>query len=270
MSGKTVTPALGEKSFSCPHCGALSHQTWFKSYLDGYRKDQAPSMPVPDVLNRVRAHRELENKDKLIEYFQRIIAKEIFIEKGDTTVYLNSELVNLHVCRCYSCEAFSLWVADDLVYPETAFVIAPNEDMPPEIKSDFTEAASIVDQSPRGAAALLRLCLQKLTAHLGLKGKNLDDDIGALVKKGLDARIQKALDVVRVVGNQAVHPGQIDLRDDKATATKLFNLVNVIVEATISTPKHIDAMFETLPDGALKAIEKRDGIKEAKEGKDGT
>ena len=50
--------------------------------------------------------------------------------------------------------------------------------------------------------------------HLELKGKNIDDDIGALVKRGLDARIQKALDVVRVVGNNAVHPGQIDLRDD--------------------------------------------------------
>jgi hypothetical protein len=223
-------------------------------------------MPVSDVLNLVRAHPDLEDNEKVIQYFKRVIAKEIFIEHQSESVYLESVLVNLHVCRCYSCEAFSLWVADDLVYPDTAFVIDPNEDMPPEITLDFIEAASIFDKSPRGAAALLRLCLQKLTAHLGLKGKSLDDDIGALVKKGLDVRIQKALDVVRVIGNQAVHPGQIDLRDDRATASKLFSLVNVIVEATISTPKHIDAMFETLPDGALKAIEKRDGVKEPKVG----
>jgi hypothetical protein len=221
-------------------------------------------MPVPDVIDRIKAHRDWDNKDELIEYFRRILAKEIFVERHKDSLYLHSELANLHVSSCYSCKAFSLWVADKLIYPEHTFVISPNEDMPPEIKSDFAEAASVVYYSPRGAAALLRLCIQKLTVHLGLKGKNLDDDIGSLVKKGLDARIQKALDVVRVIGNQAVHPGQIDLRDDKATASKLFSLVNVIVEATISTPKHIDAMFATLPDGALKAIEKRDGIKESK------
>ena len=81
------------------------------------------------------------------------------------------------------------------------------------------------------------------------------------MKRGLDARIQKALDVVRVIGNNAVHPGQVDLRDDKVTATELFKLVNLIVEAMIATPKHIEAMYGALPEGALKAIEKRDADK---------
>jgi hypothetical protein len=63
-----------------------------------------------------------------------------------------------------------------------------------------------------------------------------------------------------VVGNNAVHPGVIDLKDDKPTAIKLFNLVNLIVEAMISTPKHIAAMYETvIPDAAKAQIAKRDG-----------
>ena len=98
--------------------------------------------------------------------------------------------------------------------------------------------------------------------ELKLPGKNLNDDIAALVKKGLDERLQKALDVVRVVGNNAVHPGEIDLKDDKAIAVELFRLVNLIVETMIAVPKRIDEMYGDLPPGALAAIDKRDGTKE--------
>ena len=82
-----------------------------------------------------------------------------------------------------------------------------------------------------------------------------------LVQKGLAASIQKALDSVRVIGNEAVHPGRIDLKDDSTTAAGLFRLVNIIVEQTISNQKHIDEFFEKLPEAKRKAIEKRDGKK---------
>jgi hypothetical protein len=53
-------------------------------------------------------------------------------------------------------------------------------------------------------------------------GKDITKDIGSFVKKGLSPKIQKALDIVRVVGNESVPPGQIDLNDNPATTTKLF------------------------------------------------
>ena len=90
------------------------------------------------------------------------------------------------------------------------------------------------------------------------KGRKLDDDIATLVKKGLDVRVQQALDVVRVIGNNAVHPGQIELRDDRRTAEKLFGLVNLIADIMISQPKHVGEMFGSLPEGARNAIQKRD------------
>jgi hypothetical protein len=127
---------------------------------------------------------------------------------------------------------------------------------------DCIEAGEIVDLSARGAAALWRLAIQKLMPHLGENGKNINDDVGALVKKGLDARAQKALDAVRVIGNNAVHPGAIDLNDDKAAAIKLFDLVNYIVETQITAPKKIDEIYGTLPAGSVAAIAKRDGDKD--------
>lgn len=261
MSGKTITPTLGEKSFSCPHCGAIAHQTWYKLYTEGYSKDNGPWMPGSDLIERIEKNRELDDKQTLVSFFKRKMTKELFREPHQNSSYLSIELVNLHASLCYSCDKYSLWIADDLLYPTNPSEVLPNEDMPEDVKLEFLEAAKIVDKSPRGAVALLRLCVQRLMPHLGLQGKKIDDDIGELVKRGLDGRIQKALDVVRVVGNNAVHPGQIDLRDDKTTASKLFGLVNIIVEAMISTPKHIDAMYGTLPEGALAAIEKRDQLK---------
>jgi hypothetical protein len=74
----------------------------------------------------------------------------------------------------------------------------------------------------------------------------------------LSGIVQKALDIVRVIGNEAVHPGTIDLRDDRDTALKLFGLVNLIAEQMISNPKHVDAFYETIPPNKKAAIEKRD------------
>jgi hypothetical protein len=131
--------------------------------------------------------------------------------------------------------------------------------MPDDVAEDFEEARRVFADSPRSSAALLRLAVQKLCIHMGLPGKNLNDDIGQLVRRGLPERTQKALDVVRVIGNNQVHPGNIDVRDNPEVATTLFNLVNLIVESLITMPKRVNAVFDSLPDGAKDQIAQRDG-----------
>jgi hypothetical protein len=114
--------------------------------------------------------------------------------------------------------------------------------------------------SPRGAAALLRLAIQKLCKHLGGTGENINSDIANLVKNGLPAKLQQALDSVRVIGNNAVHPGQIDLKDDVDTAHKLFAFINIICDNQITQPKQISEFYEEkIPDNLKDAIAKRDG-----------
>jgi Domain of unknown function (DUF4145) len=49
--------------------------------------------------------------------------------------------------------------------------------------------------------------------------------VASLVRKGLSPVVQQALDAVRVIGNEAVHPETLDLKDDRDTATTLFGLV---------------------------------------------
>lgn len=160
--------------------------------------------------------------------------------------------------KCAHCQNESIWVGRQLIHPVSTQAPPPNTDLPEDILLDYREASRIVGDSPRGAAALLRLCIQKLCKHLGESGKNINNDIAALVKKGLNPTIQKSLDLVRVIGNEAVHPGTIDLIDEPETAITLFKLVNIITEAMITQPKMIESLYEGLPAEKRKQIEHRD------------
>jgi hypothetical protein len=159
---------------------------------------------------------------------------------------------------CLHCKKWLMWHEKKIIVPDVSAAPPPNEDLDDDIKRDYAEAASVVAKSTRGAAGLLRLCIQKLCKQLGETGKNIDADIGSLVKKGLDARIQKALDIVRVIGNEAVHPGEMDLRDNVETANQLFALVNAVADQMITQPKLRDALYATLPRAKLDGIEARD------------
>lgn len=217
---KHIAPALNLKSFHCPHCGVVSEQTWSDRGVScGYTQKQANGQSIG-------------------------------------TSY---PLENTAVAKCKHCNLFSMWHNQKMVFPLTGNVEMANPDLPEDIKNDYNEAKDIVNISPRGAAALLRLAVQKLCIHLGEKGANINDDIKSLVKKGLPQTMQQALDSVRVVGNNAVHPGTIDLNDNIEIAYALFGFVNIICEMLISQPKKVKEYYEKhIPENIRNGIEKRD------------
>lgn len=172
--------------------------------------------------------------------------------------YAPKEKDDLTFCVCSHCNEWSYWHHDKMIVPSEAPVPPPHHDMPQECIEEYNEARDVVARSPRAATALLRLAIQKLLPVLGESGGNINNDIGKLVQKGLPSQVQQALDFCRVVGNNAVHPGEIDLNDTPEIAHNLFEMVNFIIEDRISRPKHIQSLYEKLPKGARSAIEKRD------------
>lgn len=171
----------------------------------------------------------------------------------------NGTLKDTYIAECDHCHDFSIWYNKKMIYPDNIILPPPNSDLLQDIQEDYLEAASIMSKSPRGAAALLRLGIQKVCKQLGEKGENTNDDIASLVKKGLSPTIQQSLDIVRVVGNNAVHPGQIDLKDNTEIAAKLFDLINIIADMMISKPKQIQQLYDSLPKKDTDNIAKRDG-----------
>jgi hypothetical protein len=174
---------------------------------------------------------------------------------GGTLWALISEL---DISTCTRCGRNAYWLDRSLIYPLASTAPLANADAPEEVRADYAEAASVLARSPRSSAALLRLAIQKLCGFLGESTSDLNGAIGALVKKGLSVEVQQALDVVRVIGNHAVHPGEMDLRDDAETAMALFGLVNLIADRMISEPKRIRALYDSLPERSKEQIIRRD------------
>jgi hypothetical protein len=164
---------------------------------------------------------------------------------------------------CNRCRVPAIWMkADDLsewvmIYPANSPGIAPHADMPAHVAAIYEEARDVAQRSPRSAAGLLRLALQMLIDDLVPGTGSLDSKIGKLVAQGLDSRAHKAMDIVRVIGNNAVHPGQISLDDTPELVPSLFRLVNLVVEEMIARPKHLDQLFQLLPQQAREGIERR-------------
>jgi hypothetical protein len=264
------TPGLGKSAFICPHCQAFCQQEWLA--LLGRKPESEPGEYDLDHLDSLihntnaRLRQATEGRKDEIEIelkeLNRIRSAVAF---GDPASMLTEqstygvEVLNFYVSSCLSCERSAVWIADRIIHPHrTADAPEANSDLPADIRRDYEEAARVLPMSPRSAVALLRLAIQKLCSHvLGRKG-DINTMIADLVKKGLNPKIQQALDVVRVIGNEAVHPGTLDLRDDQATATRLFLLVNIIADAMISQERHVRELYEVLPTEKLEAIAKRD------------
>jgi hypothetical protein len=252
-------PSIKETAFNCPHCGAFTTQYWHDGYVQFIREDpKVPSIPNAEMESFINNDRTLEPEIKQahLEWVRKMRAKLLFTS-GKSDYKSIPALNNLFLSQCYNCKKWSVWVSEDLVYPPKKFGALPNQDLPEEIFAMVEEARSILDNSPKGAAALLRLAIQMLCKHLGETGDNLNADIANLVKKGLNPIVAKSLDVVRVIGNESVHPGSINLNDDKDIAVRIFDLVNIIADQMITHPKQVDELFNKLPESKRTAIENR-------------
>ena len=190
-------------------------------------------------------------------YAAQIWSPLTFLEPDGSVSTLQIGQERIAASLCSHCEDLTLWLSEKIIYPQVHTSPPANDDLPREVKEVYEEAASIANQSPRAACALLRLALEMLLKSLGETG-SINDSIGNLVKKGLDERIQQSLDIVRVTGNEAVHPGVIDFSDETDVGM-IFDLINVIAESLISQPMRIRNFYDNLPEKARETIKKRDG-----------
>lgn len=163
---------------------------------------------------------------------------------------------------CLSCGNATIWRGLSMVWPNQQIGPVPHADMPEKARKIYDEARQVGNASPRSAAALLRVCLEQLVNELEPGNSRLNDKVGKLVARGLPEQVQKAMDTLRVFGNEAgAHAGELDLSDDRATVEALFEILNIVVEDVVTRQKKIEALYRRLPQGKLDAIARRDAPK---------
>jgi hypothetical protein len=241
-------PIYLNKKFVCPHCNTLAQQGWISN------------KNIIKIVNDIYKHNYLNYRESVNDYEQKIVQR--FLEYMNST--FPSEFRDLlpsavSISKCHACEDFSIWFDENIIYPKKTFVEPPNNDLNDDIKELYYEAAIILIDSPKGSTAILRLALQKLLVQLGKNGKNINNDIKELVKEGLNPKMQKALDTLRVIGNNAVHPGQINLDDNKDIALHLFKILNMVADDMITKPKEMDTLYDNIiPEDTKNHIKQRD------------
>lgn len=224
-------PAYNLEAFSCPNCRVYAKQEWYTLQL----KDA-----FDHIIGRPRNVFDMKSQPNGVEDH---------LPESD-----------MAFAQCSSCDELSIWLRKELIFPRESIIEDPNNFMPEEVKKLYEEARQVFPISPRSSAALLRLALEVLLPSIGAKKGNINDMIGQLARESKTiARVSKAMDILRVTGNNAVHPGVLDLsgEDSRDTSATLFKILNIIVAETIESEAMVDEVYGVLPEGIQDSIEKR-------------
>lgn len=137
-----------------------------------------------------------------------------------------------------------LWPPD--VRPDRA-----PDGLEPHVKRVYDEARQILSLSPKGAAVLVRHCLQHvLRTKLGLQRRTLFDEIQeAMSRQQLTKPTRDALDHIREIGNWGAHPVEsgadpaetiIEVTIEEAEYT--LDVLELLFHDLYSLPDRIEAM----------------------------
>jgi hypothetical protein len=250
MNHNYIAPKYELTAFNCPHCNAYAEQYWSNIIFD------------PEEFNERFTHliQNLTSQNMVTCQYHNDFSNLLFDWKSD----FNRCLVrDAKIVICNHCEKESFWINQILIYPNMITVPPAHPDMPLNVKELYDEARLVSSLSPRSAATLLRISLEKLTENLGEATGSLNTRISRLNTKGLPETVIKGLDIVRIYGNDSAHSNKMDTdnHDTPEIVDKLFWMVNYIVEKVITEPDEIRNMFEQLPESKVKAIENRDNNK---------
>jgi hypothetical protein len=256
VRGKHVSPTIDQLAFNCPHCHALARQFWFSVHADPLKADEKPVVANGETAAALAfADADESERERKVKWAERMASGRPFLEVRRE--FRNRDVRNVSISYCFNCNEICLWVVDQLVWPRCASGQEQKLHASPDVRLENEEASHTLDASPRGAAAFLRLAIEKLCKDLGNSEESPRPEVAPHFQEDLDARVQKVLDAMRIIESNATPPDPIGVADTPATAETLSGLVNMICEKMIIEPRHLQALYTKMRDGAQSAFEQR-------------
>jgi hypothetical protein len=234
---EVTLPSFMAPRFNCPHCGALSHQDWAE--LGWPRDEDDTLLHVMGRLTKIRdrIYGSLCLSSERLAVWHRIEVPPLF--QGSRTPRPMAGTFHM-------------------IWPNSDGSVEPlPEEAPDIVRELWDEARQVAGLSPRSAAALLRLALQLLLDELRPGHKTIDAAIAAAYANNTPDGIVKAMDYVRVTGNQAVHDGQVQMNEDPDMLPSLFALLRYILDDKVVKEAKANRLHATLPADKLAGIEQR-------------
>ena len=183
--------------------------------------------------------------------------EQLHYREMDYKVPVDFMPTNIWQGKCLACEQYIIINGFSVVYPEESNAPPIKMETPHSIKEIATEARMVHSQSPRASSALLRLALEMLLQNVLENNNKLNDNISILLERGIEDDLRRALEVIRIFGNEGVHPGTINLNDDEQSSIKLFNVFNYIVTRFIVEKGMIKEMYGIIPEEKREKIEEK-------------
>jgi hypothetical protein len=191
----------------CPHCTKGIHPAFYREYFYAVPNDETQLDKTQLDKKGVIYYNTCPECSKYIVYWN-------FVPKNESQSFSDS-------ARKIEPEENGA----KLVYPMQRNHKPLSNDIPSDYISDFEEAYSVIDLSPKASAALSRRLLQRLLEEKGGAIKNdLSDEIQQIIdSKQLPQHLSNSVDAIRNIGNFSAHPiksqvtGQIvDVEDEEA------------------------------------------------------
>lgn len=179
---------------------------------------------------------------------------------GDETIEcLEEPFLDIKIYRCPNseCQKESIVAQgingylDDAtfnVYPRVIYRTFPDY-VPQAIRTDYEEACSILESSPKAAATLARRCMQGMIRDFwGIHEKNLNAEITTLKSK-ISPALWNAIDAVRRIGNIGAHMEHdvnliIDVDPDEARL--LLKLIEHLIEKWYIDRHDTECLFNSI------------------------
>lgn len=214
LKTRNVTVPLSDSEF-----GVLSHGLTDGYALESMIQTEGPTVPAREMKSEV-PHADGQGRCPhclATVRFEGLRQPKYATPQGDLVFEAGEKdqtLMTLRFARCPSClkpiittthGSIDRWVSR-VLWPQTTSRAPVPKQVPSEIASDYSEAAAILQLSPKASAALSRRCLQNLLQKAaGTKEGNLSDQIDEVLP-ALPPYIARYLDALRNIGNFAAHP----------------------------------------------------------------